>query len=187
MGRQYTTESYLRLVERLRAAIPGISLTTDIIVGFCGETEDQFENTLQLLRTVGYDQVFAAAFSPRPGTPAARLADDVPSVEKRRRLNALLAMQEGIGHERNRAWLGRETEVLVEAYREPRTHDHADGGVADGEEAAAAATRAGRRLSGRNRENRLIHVDGPADLVGERVRVRIDHAGPYAIAGTRLS
>ena len=156
-------------------------------LGHAFETEEQFENTLHLLRSVGFDQVFAAAFSPRPGTPAARLADDVPSVEKRRRLNALLAMQEGIGHERNRAWLGRETEVLVEAYREPRTHDHADDDAGNGEEAAAAATRAVRRLSGRNRESRLIHLDGPGDLVGERVRVRIDHAGPYAIAGTRLS
>src|SRR4029453_12453119 len=81
MGRQYTVEAYRELVARLRAAVPGISLTTDVIVGFCGETEAQFEATLDLLREVRFDQVFAAAFSPRPGTPAARLPDDVPAVD----------------------------------------------------------------------------------------------------------
>ena len=106
MGRQYTVASYLELVARLRAAIPGISLTTDVIVGFCGETEAQFEATLGLLRTVGYDQVYAAAFSPRPGTPAARLPDDVPPAEKHRRLTALLDLQEKLGLARQRAWLG---------------------------------------------------------------------------------
>ncbi len=102
--------AYLDLVARLREAVPGISLTTDVIVGFCGETEAQFEATLDLLRAVRFDQVFAAAYSPRPGTPAARLPDDVPAVEKRRRLNALLALQEDIGRELNDAWLGRRTE-----------------------------------------------------------------------------
>ena len=71
MGRQYSVDAYLELVARLRAAVPGISLTTDVIVGFCGETEAQFEATLDLLREVRFDQVFAAAYSPRPGTPAA--------------------------------------------------------------------------------------------------------------------
>ena len=87
---------------RIREAVPGITVSTDIIVGFCGETEAQFEATLALLETVRYDQVFAAAYSPRPGTPATHLADDVPADVKRRRLNELLALQEGIGLERNR-------------------------------------------------------------------------------------
>ena len=86
MGRQYTIDAYLGLVEKLRAAIPGINLTTDVIVGFCGETEAQFENSLALLREVRFGTVFAAAFSPRPGTPAARLDDDVSRADKRRRL-----------------------------------------------------------------------------------------------------
>ena len=106
--------AYLELVGRLRGAIPGISLTTDVIVGFCGETEAQFEATLELLRMVRYDQVFAAAFSPRPGTPAARLPDDVPPAEKRRRLTTLLDVQEELGLTRQQAWLGRSTEVLIE-------------------------------------------------------------------------
>ena len=78
MGRQYTVEHYLERAGADPRGRPGHRLTTDVIVGFCGETEAQFEATLALLETVRYDQVFAAAFSPRPGTPAARLADDVP-------------------------------------------------------------------------------------------------------------
>ncbi|HMJ79756.1 MAG TPA: radical SAM protein, partial [Candidatus Dormibacteraeota bacterium] len=176
MGRQYTADAYLRLVERLRAAIPGISLTTDAIVGFPGETEAQFQATLALLREVGFDQVFAAAFSARPGTPAARLADDVAPGEKRRRLNELLGLQEGIGRRRYAAWLGRTTEVLVEAVRPPRAHDH------DSQEPQPPASD-DVRLVGRNRENRLVHLEGPPSLVGDLALVRIERTGPYALAG----
>src|SRR4029077_7821785 len=142
MGRQYSVASYLELVTRLRAAVPGISLTTDVIVGFCGENEAQFERSLDLLRAVGYDQVFAAAFSPRPGTPAARLPDDVPAADKRRRLNTLLDLQAGIGLERNRAWLGRRMEVLVDAVVPPRSHDH------DADDAPAAESGGGAAQEG---------------------------------------
>jgi tRNA-2-methylthio-N6-dimethylallyladenosine synthase len=173
MGRQYDREGYLRLVRQLREAVPGISLTTDVIVGFCGESESQFEATLGLLREVRFDQVFAAAYSPRPGTPAMRLADDVPADQKRRRLNTLLALQEGIGRELNEAWLGRRTEVLIEEARAPRSHDHEDG----------EAIGTGPRLVGRNREHKLVHLDGPATLVGSLLDVRIERAGPYALAG----
>ncbi|MES1239733.1 MAG: MiaB/RimO family radical SAM methylthiotransferase, partial [Chloroflexota bacterium] len=106
MGRQYSIEHYFERLARIRDAMPDIAISTDVIVGFCGETEDQFESTLRLLERVRYDQVFAAAYSERPGTPATRLADDVPADVKRRRLNELLALQEPIGLERNRAWLG---------------------------------------------------------------------------------
>jgi tRNA-2-methylthio-N6-dimethylallyladenosine synthase len=184
MGRQYTVAAYRDLVARLRAAVPGISLTSDVIVGFCGETEAQFEATLDLLSEIRFDQVFAAAFSPRPGTPASRLADDVPAAEKRRRLNALLALQEGIGHEANRAWIGRETEVLVEEARPARGHDHdaAEGRpeAADGRLGAAPGL---ARLVGRNRERKLIHADGPAELVGRFARIVVEQAGPYSLAG----
>ncbi len=168
MGRQYTIEAYLGLVEKLRAAIPGISLTTDVIVGFCGETEEQFENTLALLRRVRFDQVFAAAFSPRPGTPAARLADDVPRAEKKRRLQALLDLQEGIGLAINREWVGRTTEVLVDQQRPASSHG-------DGKEP---------RVAGRNRHNKLVHFTGSDDLIGQMVQVRIERAGPYALVGS---
>jgi tRNA-2-methylthio-N6-dimethylallyladenosine synthase len=173
MGRQYSIERYLELVARLRAAVPGISLTTDVIVGFCGETEAQFEATLELLRVVRFDQVFAAAYSPRPGTPAMHLDDDVPGSEKKRRLNELLAVQETIGLELNEAWVGRRAEVLVDEVRQPRAHDHADGGSGG----------SGPRLVGRTRAHKLVHFDGSARLVGELVPVEIVRAGPYALSG----
>jgi tRNA-2-methylthio-N6-dimethylallyladenosine synthase len=187
MGRQYTVASYLELVGRLRAAVPGICLTTDVIVGFCGETEEQFRETLSLLELIRFDTVFAAAFSPRPGTPAARLPDDVPAADKRRRLNELLALQEGIGWERNREWVGRTTEVLVDGIDRPRGHDHGDDGGEMVGQAVPPAADGPVRLGGRNRENRLVHVSGPAHLVGRLVRVRIDRAGPYSLTGTLAS
>jgi tRNA-2-methylthio-N6-dimethylallyladenosine synthase len=173
MGRQYTIEHYRERLDRIREAVPGITISTDVIVGFCGETEEQFERTLALLEDVLYDQVFAAAYSPRPGTPATKLADDVPPDVKRRRLNRLLAVQERIGLERNRAWLDREVEVLVDAVAPSRSHDH---DILGGDE--------GTRVSGRTRGNKLVHVPGDALLVGQEVSVRIDHAGPYALRGS---
>ena len=128
MGRQYTIEHYRERLDRIREAVPGITISTDVIVGFCGETEAQFEGTLRLLEDIRYDQVFAAAYSPRPGTPATRLRDDVPPDVKRRRLNELLSLQEGIGLARNERWLGREVDVLVDSVTPPRTHDHAANG-----------------------------------------------------------
>jgi tRNA-2-methylthio-N6-dimethylallyladenosine synthase len=181
MGRQYSVEHYLERLARIRGAVPGIAISTDVIVGFCGETETQFESTLRLLETVGYDQVFAAAYSPRPGTPAIRLADDVPAEVKRRRLNTLLAVQERIGLERNRAWQGRDVEVLIDSIVPPRSHDH-DVGPAAGEGSGGAL-----HLSGRTRQNKLVHLAGPGDLLGALVPVRVDHAGPYALRGTALA
>jgi tRNA-2-methylthio-N6-dimethylallyladenosine synthase len=187
MGRQYDVASYVDLAARVRAAVPGISLTTDIIVGFCGETEQQFEATLELLRRARFDQVFAAAYSVRPGTPATRLADDVPGAEKRRRLNVLLDLQEGIGRDINESWLGRRTQVLVEEARPPRQHEHvsSDDGVAAREPADPGSVGEGavQRLVGRNREHKLVHVDGPAVLVDRLVDVVIERVGPYALAG----
>ena len=187
MGRQYTIEHYLERLDRIRDAVPEIAISTDVIVGFCGETEEQFQSTLRLLERVRYDQVFAAAYSERPGTPATHLPDDVPADVKRRRLNELLALQEPIGLERNRAWLGRTVEVLVDTIVPPRTHEHEDGD--DGATEANHDARAGEgtdrvRLSGRTRQNKLVHLTGPAAWLGMPVEVRIEHAGPYALRGT---
>jgi tRNA-2-methylthio-N6-dimethylallyladenosine synthase len=177
MGRQYTIEHYRERLDRIREAVPGITVSTDIIVGFCGETEAQFRSTLDLLEAVRYDQVFAAAYSVRPGTPATKLADDVSPDVKRRRLNELLALQEGIGHERNEAWLGREVTVLVDTQAAARAHAHDD-------ESGPDTGHGDRpRLSGRTRGNKLVHLDGGAELIGREVPVRIDHAGPYALRG----
>ena len=173
MGRQYTIEHYAERLARIREAVPGITISTDIIVGFCGETEAQFEATLALLEAVRYDQVFAAAYSPRPGTPATHLEDDVPPDVKRRRLNELLALQEEIGRERNDAWLGREVVVLVDTVTPPRAHAH----ESETEESDTP------RVSGRTRGNKLVHLAGGPGLVGSEVLVHIDHAGPYALRG----
>jgi tRNA-2-methylthio-N6-dimethylallyladenosine synthase len=191
MGRQYTVEHYLERLAAIRAAAPDIAISTDVIVGFCGETQTAFETTLDLLRTVRYDQVFAAAYSERPGTPATHLADDVPPDEKRRRLNALLAVQEAIGLERNRAWIGREADVLVDTVVPPRDHDHAAEPGDEGRRGARPGTRDRLRfgpgevhLSGRSRQNKLVHLAAGPELLGSLVRVRIEGAGPYSLRGT---
>jgi tRNA-2-methylthio-N6-dimethylallyladenosine synthase len=181
MGRQYTIEHYLERLDRIRAAVSGITVSTDVIVGFCGETDAQFESTLRLLETVRYDQVFAAAYSPRPGTPATRLPDDVPADVKRQRLNTLLALQEGIGRERNEAWRGREVEVLLDTLTPPRSHEHDS--VAEARVDAPDAV----AMSGRTRGNKLVHVVADPALMGREVTVRIDHAGPYALRGGVVS
>jgi tRNA-2-methylthio-N6-dimethylallyladenosine synthase len=188
MGRQYDVGQYLDLVGRLRAAVPGITLSTDVIVGFCGESEAQYQATLALLETARFDQVFAAAYSPRPGTAAAHLADDVPAGVKRERLNRLLAVQERIGHERNRAWLGRTVEVLVDEISPARPGDGAPGGARSGvgDDPVVGGPLAGGfvRLGGRTRHSKLVHSAGPARLLGSLVEVRVEHAGPYSLRGT---
>ncbi|MFL5687295.1 MAG: tRNA (N6-isopentenyl adenosine(37)-C2)-methylthiotransferase MiaB [Chloroflexota bacterium] len=180
MGRQYTIDHYRERLDTIREAVPGITISTDVIVGFCGETETQFERTIALLEEVGYDQVFAAAYSPRPGTPATRLADDVPPDVKRRRLNELLAVQEQIGLERNRSWLGRDVDVLVDAVAPARSHEHEhDSGPEEPGPTPARTT-----VTGRTRGNKLVHVFADASVVGDEVRVRVEHAGPYALRGS---
>ena len=199
MGRQYTVAHYKERLARIREAVPGIAISTDVIVGFCGETDAEFGATLAALEEIRFDTVFAAAYSPRPGTPALRMADDVPPAVKRRRLNELLAVQEGIGLKRNREWLGRDVEVLVERVTPPRSglvaapyngsdapadtdpDDAADaGGVPD---LAGAAGEGSVALAGRTRHNKLVHLAGDPALVGRSVSVRIEHAGPFALRG----
>jgi tRNA-2-methylthio-N6-dimethylallyladenosine synthase len=186
MGRRYTIEHYRERLDAIRAAVSDVAISTDVIVGFCGETEIQFESTLALLRDIRYEQVFAAAYSERPGTPATRLADDVPAEVKRRRLNELLRVQEEIGFERNRAWLGRTAEVLVERVVPARGHEHDEdaAGEGSGEDRARLTVGPGEQhLTGRTRQNKLVHFAGAEDLVGSLVQVTIEHAGPYALRG----
>jgi len=187
MGRQYTVEHYLERLARIRDAVPGIALSTDVIVGFCGETEAEYAATLRLLETIRFDQVFAAAYSERPGTPAEHLADDVQAADKRRRLVELLDVQERIGHERNLAWQGRTVEVLLDAVVPPRRHMHDDepAGTDESRDAFAHLPDGIAHLSGRSRENKLVHVAGSPAMLGSRVDVRIEHAGPYALRGVQ--
>jgi tRNA-2-methylthio-N6-dimethylallyladenosine synthase len=118
MRRVYRVAEYRDQIDDARQTVPDLALTTDIIVGFSGETQAEFEGTVQLLRDIQYDVVHIQAYSVRPGTAAARRPDDVPMPEKKRRLNQLLDIQRGIALERNRALLDRRVEVLVEGLAE---------------------------------------------------------------------
>lgn len=139
MKREYSVAEYLRTLAAARRRVPNISLSTDIIVGFCGETDGEFEETLTMLRDVEFDTVHIQAYSPRPGTAAFRRADDVPRPIKSRRLQRVLELQRGISLRRNQALVGRRVEVLIE------------GQGADG------------RVYGRTRQNRIVWSNRPAE------------------------
>ncbi|HEX6816808.1 MAG TPA: MiaB/RimO family radical SAM methylthiotransferase [Ktedonobacterales bacterium] len=117
MRRGYTLGEYRALIAKLRAWWPGVALSTDIIVGFCGETEEQFQHSLDLLEEIRFDIVHVAAYSPRPGTLSFKWEDDVPLEEKKRRLHAVEQVQERIAREINAAYVGRTEEVLIEAHQ----------------------------------------------------------------------
>ena len=162
MRRGYTRQEYLDTIELLRDRVPDLALSTDVIVGYPGETTAEFEQTLAVLEQVGFEALFAFTYSPRPGTAALRLADDVPEGEKRRRLHVLNAHQQQWQRRRHEARVGRVEEVLVESV---------DGGG---------------RVSGRSRHFRIVHFDGAGDLVGRLVAVEITKAGPNALQGRLL-
>jgi tRNA-2-methylthio-N6-dimethylallyladenosine synthase len=162
MRRGYTRGEYLDKVALLRDRVPDLALTTDVIVGYPGETPAEFDATLGVLETVGFDGLFAFTYSPRPGTTALRLSDDVPDHEKGRRLQLLNAHQQQWQRRRNEALVGRRDVVLVEAR-------DSDG-----------------RLSGRTPHFRIVHFDGPERLMGATVPVEIVAAAPNSFQG-RLS
>lgn len=114
MNRRYTVDQYLRIVDRAHERIPGLSLTTDVVVGFPGETERDFEQTMDVMRGVRFDDAYTYRYSPREGTKAFEMVDDVPDEEKARRLTELIALQRTISRERNEALIGSEVEILVE-------------------------------------------------------------------------
>ena len=160
MRRGYTVAQYLDRIERVRALMPEVAITTDVIVGFPGETEAQFRATYRLLEDVRFDKVHVAAYSPRPGTYAWRkLPDDVPAEVKTERLHAVEELQERIAGEINARLLGTVQEVLVEGV-----------GEKDG------------KPFGRTRTGKLVHIHGPAHP-GELVDVRITHTSPWSLQG----
>jgi tRNA-2-methylthio-N6-dimethylallyladenosine synthase len=114
MKRTYTVEKYRRIVNRVRERVPNVAITTDLIVGFCGETEDEFQNTLKAVREIGFDQAFMFAYSPRHTTEAWNWPDDVPARVKQRRLRELIDLQNEVGRDINRRLCGETVEVLVE-------------------------------------------------------------------------
>ncbi|HNS51894.1 MAG TPA: tRNA (N6-isopentenyl adenosine(37)-C2)-methylthiotransferase MiaB [Anaerolineae bacterium] len=159
MGRGYTAAQYRELVAHIRSAMPGAGLATDVIAGFPGETAAQFEATYRLLEELRFDMVHVAAYSPRPGTPAERLPDDVPAAEKERRRRAVDDLQERVVGEINAALLGTVVEVLVE--------DRQRG-----------------KWRGRTRTNKLVFFDvGETGRQGELVPVRITRTGPWSLQG----
>jgi tRNA-2-methylthio-N6-dimethylallyladenosine synthase len=164
MRRQYTVERYLRLVETIRATIPGVAVTTDIIVGFCGETEEQFGRTLDLLRTVQFDVVHVACYSPRQGTVSASWEDDVPHEEKEERRRRVERVQEEIQARLNARLRDQVVEILVEDSQSHRQDLP--------------------QWRGRTRTNKLVFFPRQEEnLVGQLVPVRITKTSPWALQG----
>ena len=166
MNRKYTREDYLQKIEAIRRIIPGCGITTDVFVGYHDETEEDFQQTLSLVREVGFDSAFMFKYSERPGTFAARhLPDNIPEEEKIRRLNELIALQTEISAQRNREDEGREFEVLVEGF----------------------SKRSREQLCGRNEQNKMVVFDKAGHHIGERVRVRITGSTSATLFGEAIS
>ncbi len=161
MRRGYTLAEYIEKFDLVRARMPDAAMVTDVIVGFCGETDAEFQHTYDLLARLRFDKVHAAAYSPRPGTIAhRRMADDVPSEVKQERLRAVEQLEARISFEINQKFLDTTQEVLVESRREGR-------------------------WTGRNRLGKLVHFEGDA-APGTVVDVRIEHATAWSLQGTAL-
>ncbi len=158
MNRKYSIETYMERVEKLRSTCPGISLTTDIIVGFPGETREDFRATLELLRTVRFDQIFAFRYSERPGTAAAGFRDEVPEEIRRERLSQVIELQNAIGLEQYRKHENTVMECLIEKGR-------------DG------------KLQGRTRGNHVVNLAGSDQLIGEILDVFIEKACHHSLKG----
>jgi tRNA-2-methylthio-N6-dimethylallyladenosine synthase len=159
MRRGYTREGYLETVAILRGDVPDLALSSDVIVGYPGETEADFEATVSLVDEVGFEGLFVFAYSPRPGTTAFRLGDPVPEGEKKRRVNVLNAHQQRRQAARNARLVGSRLEVLVDSVSNPG------------------------HLVGRTRDFRIVHMAGSADLLGRLVEVAVKDSGPNALVG----
>lgn len=161
MHRKYTREHYLSLIEKLRSAIPDIAITTDILVGFPGETEEDFLETLDLVKKAQFDSAFTFIYSKRKGTPAARMENQVEEEVKKERLTRLMQEQDSITKAINQRLKDKVVEVLVE-------------GVSKANE---------NRLSGRTRTMKLVNFEGPKDLIGKLVKVKITEPHTWSLTG----
>lgn len=164
MNRRYDKEQYLALVEKIRAAVPDISLTTDIIVGFPGETEEDFLETMDVVEKVRYDSAFTFIYSKRTGTPAAVMEDQIPEEVIKDRFDRLLVRVQAIGREMSARDTGTVQEVLVEEQNE---HDKT-------------------LMTGRLSNNILVHFPGDSSLIGSLVRVRLDECRGFYYMGTKV-
>ena len=161
MARKYTREHFLDLVRKIKAAIPDVALTTDIIVGYPNETEEQFQETIDLYREVGFEMAFTYIYSPREGTPAAKMVDNVPLEVKKERLQRLNAVVAEFSNAALQKLEGEVVEVLVEGSSKKRDDV----------------------LAGYTRKNKLVNFVGPDDLVGKLVKVKILEAKNYSLRG----
>jgi tRNA-2-methylthio-N6-dimethylallyladenosine synthase len=164
MNRHYTRQSYLALTERLRTARPDISLSTDVIVGFPGETVEDYLETLDVIRTVKFDVLYSFKYSERPGTNAAKLRDDVPPDEKLERLKTLQALQRNITLENNRERIGKTFEVLVDGVSSRHAH----------------------QIHGRTTQNTIVNFEGDTSFIGKMVWVRVIQANPNSLTGEMI-
>ncbi len=162
MNRHYTRGEYLEKVGRLRDICPDITLTTDIITGFPGETDEDFSETLKLLKEVEFEQIFAFKYSPRPFTKAAGFKDRIPEDVKARRLNTILELQNNISLKRHEALCGANMDVLIEG---PSKADPLE-------------------LLGRTSGNHAVNLPGPKGLIGRMVTVRIEKAFCHSLRGS---
>ena len=160
MRRGYTNLEYRNLVDKIRDYVPEATIATDIIVGFCGETEAQFQETLDLIQEIRFDKVHAAAYSPRKGTISDRMMEDsVSKEEKKERLEAIWEMQESVQVEINKKLIGQELEVLVEGKKR-------------------------NKIFGRTRNDKLVFIDTDYDKINELVCVKIDDSTAWSLQGT---
>lgn len=161
MNRKYTKEQYLELAAKLKEAVPGITMSTDIIVGFPGESEEDFEETLDLVRTVRYDSAFTFLYSIRKGTPAENYDDQIPEEIKHERFNRLVELINSISAEKNAAYAGRIERVLVEG----------------------ASKTNSKTLSGRTDGFKLVNFEGTKDMVGKLIDVEITEGKTFSLDG----
>lgn len=187
MKRMYTVAFYREMLQRCRETIPGVAISSDFIVGFCGETEESFQRTCDLVATAGFKNSYIFKYSPRPGTKAFELyPDDVPEEVKRRRNNDLLAIQAQVSLADHRRFIGRTVEILVEG---PSKWAHKlrsrDGDKSGDSLLPTSASGDGEilQLTGRTDTDHIVVFDGPTRLVGEFVRVYIEDASPYTLFG----
>ena len=165
MNRKYTREQYLELVRKLREAVPGIAISTDIIVGFPGETEEDFCETLSLAEEIQYDSAFTFLYSPRRGTPAADYENQIPEDVKHERFNRLVEVMNRGSKARNAAFVGRVCRVLVDG------PDKKSSGI----------------LNGRTEEFKLVDFEGPEELIGSMVDVEITASNTFSLQGRIVS
>ena len=162
MNRRYTREWYLERVAAIRRIVPDCAITTDIFAGYCGETEEDHQQSLSLMREVGYDSAFMFKYSERPGTYASRhLPDDVSEEVKVRRLNELIALQNEMSAQRNAETVGKEYEVLLEG----------------------VSKRSKEQLYGRTEQNKVVIIDRQGHRIGDTVRVKITASSSATLKG----